>query len=88
MSGRSEKYVTQEHFQKVMTHFVGRLLQIQFEMASFEKALTEAGLVTEDQLRQARERAKAEGKAVLDSLTASTPDKLLEILRGFEGPAQ
>lgn len=63
-------------------------IEAQLEVASLENALIAKGLVSEDQLRQARAIAKAEAKAALDSLAASSSDKLLEILRGYEGPVQ
>jgi hypothetical protein len=57
-------------------------------MVAFEKALTESGAVSPEQLRLARERVKAEAMAALGSPAEPTLEQLLAMLREFEGPVQ
>jgi hypothetical protein len=52
-------------------------LDLQLEVIALEKCLVQAGLITEDQLRQAREETKREAveanKALQDSIRATLP---------------
>lgn len=88
MKDKPKDVLTTAEFQRVMREYMRVLLYAQLETAALETALIAAGVLSEDQLRQAREQVKSQAKAVVDSLGEATPERLLEMLRGFEGPVQ
>ncbi len=50
-----EKPVTRKHFEEVNNRAIVATTKMHLELLSLEKALTDAGIITEEQLRQARE---------------------------------
>lgn len=80
--------LTKDYFSAVMKEFMQQLFNVQAELLTLQTSLIESGALTQAQLLQAHEKVAVQLKAVQDSLAAATPEKLLELLRKFEGPPQ
>ena len=80
--------VDRAHFEKVLRLVVLRLTEHQMDLMALQTALIEAGVISEHQLAQAREKLSREAKETLDGLAKATPERLAAMLRGDKGPVQ
>jgi DNA-binding transcriptional regulator YiaG len=77
-----------EKIKRTLMQLIQAQLHLQMEVFALETALTESGVLSQEELRRVRERVKAEAKALADSLGEPTLEKLAEKLRGLGGDIQ
>jgi len=82
------KAITEKEFRKVIMQLITANIHLELKFVALEQALTESGVLSQEQLHRVRERVEQLGKGHLDSLTQPTFEKLVAMLPELKDRAQ